>query len=180
MIRNSQLSSMNLIPMLNKIHNEFIKISSKEDMSEDELDIITDYAKTINEYILVKNNKIIRIIIGTIRLIVLNPKLVNLIRKVNYGNFEKLYESGYKENDIALILYKCGKFESISTEICKAIDKKDIISLKMFRSLLYLTKVKEDKLPIIRKLRLNIENLDPNSDIDLIETIESIISLLEP
>ncbi len=180
MISNSQLSSVNLIPMLNKIHNEFVKISYKEDMSEDELDIINDYAKTINKYILAKDNKIIRIIIGTIRLIVLNPKLVSLIRRVNYGNFEKLYESGYKQNDMALILYKCGKFESISTEIYEAIDKKNIISLKMFRSLLYSTKIKEDKFPFIRKLRLKIENLNPNSDIDLIETIESIISSLEP
>jgi len=179
MIRNSQLSPMNLIPMLNKIHNEFLKISYKEDMSEDELDIITDYAKTINKYILAKDNHIIRIIIGTIRLIVLNPKLINLIRKVNYSNFEKLYESGYKENDLALILYKCGKFESISTEICEAIDKKDINSLKMFRSLLYSTKIEEDKFPIIRILRLKIEKLSSTSDLDLIEIISSIINNLE-
>lgn len=178
MIRNSQLSPMNLIQMLNKIHNEFLKISYKEDISDDELDIITDYAKTINKYILVKDNHIIRIIIGTIRLIVLNPKLINLIRKVNYSNFEKLYESGYKENDLALILYKCGKFE-IFTEIYEAIDKKDINSLKMFRSLLYSTKIEEDKFPIIRKLRLKIEKLSSTSDLDLIEIISSIINNLE-
>ncbi len=179
MIRNSQLSPMNLIPMLNKIHNEFAKISYKEDMFEDELDIITDYAKTINKYILGKDNEIIRIIVGTIRMIVLNPKLVSLIRKINYSNFEKLYERGYKKNDIALILYKCGKFESISTEICEAIDKKDINSLKMFRNLLYSTKIEEDKLPIIRKLRLKIEQLSSTSDLDLIEIISSIINYLE-
>jgi len=170
---------MNLIPMLNKIHNEFLKISYKEDMSKDELDIITDYAKTINKYILAKDNHIIRIIIGTIRLIVLNPKLINLIRKVNYSNFEKLYESGCKENDLALILYKFGKFESISTEIFEAVDKKDINSLKMFRSLLYSTKIEEDKFPIIRKLRLKIEKLSSTSDLDLIEIITSIINNLE-
>ena len=148
-------------------------------MVEDELDIITDYAKTINKYILGKDNQIIRIIAGTIRLIVLNPKLVNLIRKINYSNFEKLYESGYKENDIALILYKCGKFESISTEICEAIDKKDINSLKNFRRLLYSTNIEEDKFLIIRELRLKIEKLSFTTDIDLINMIESIISLLE-
>lgn len=179
MIRKAQLSPMNLIPMLNKIHNEFLKISYKEDMSEDELDIITYYAKTINKYILGKDNHIIRIIIGTIRLIVLNPKLINLIRKVNYSNFEKLYESGCKENDLALILYKCGKFESISTEIFEAIDKKNINSLKMFSSLLYSTKIEEDKFPIIRKLRLKIEKLSSTSDLDLIEIISSIINCLE-
>jgi len=177
-IRNLQLSPKNLIPMLNKIHNEFVRIPYKEDMSENELDIITNYAKTINKYILAKNNDIIRIIIGTIRLIVLNPKLTHLIRKVNYSNFEKLYESGYKENDLALILYKCGKFD-ISTEIYDAIDKKDINLLKMFRSLLYSTKIEEDKFPFIKKLRLKIEKLSSTSDLDLIEIISSIINNLE-
>jgi len=110
MIRNSKLSRKNLIPMLNKIHNEFVKISYKEDISEDTLDIITNYAKTVNKYILGKDNHILRIITGTIRLFVLNQKLVNLIRKENYRDFEKLYESDNKNNEIVLILYKCGKF----------------------------------------------------------------------
>ncbi len=180
MISNSQLSRKNLIPMLNKIHNEFVKISYKEEISKDELDIITNYAKNINKYILGKDNHIIKVITGTIRLFVLNQKLVNLIRKENYRDFEKLYESGNKNNELVLILYKCGKFESISTQIYEAIDKKDINLLKIFGSLFNAINIEEDKYLIIRELRLKIENLNSNSDIDLIGIIQSIISWLEP
>ena len=179
LIRNSQLSHNNLISMLNKIHNEFVKFSNKTEISEDEFGTIMDYAKTLNDYILGKDNEIRIIIIGTMRLIALNPKLLHLIKKVNFHNFEKLYKSGYKEHDIGLILYKCGKFESVSTEIYDAIDKKDIDSLKMFERLLYSINIEEDRYHIIRKLRLKIEKLNSSIDLGLIEKIFSIISYLE-
>lgn len=179
MIESLQLSPKNLIPILNKIHNEFVKISYDEDFNENELDTIVNYVKNVNKYILGKNDDLIKIIIGTIRLLVLKPKFSDIIKSVNFRSFKKLYESGYNENDIALILYKCGYFKTISTEIYKAIDKKDINSLKNFRRLLYSTNIEEDKFLIIRELRLKIEKLSFTTDIDLINMIESIISLLE-
>ena len=179
MIRNSQLSHKNLIPMLNRIHNEFVKFSNNPEITEDECRIVSDFTKTLNEYILGKENEIIRIIVGTLRLIVLNPKLLHLVKKVNYQNLEKLYKSGYKEHDITLILYNCGMFESVSGEIYNAIDKKDLNSLKIFERLLYSINIEEDRYLIIKELRLKIEKLNLNSDLDLIETIHSIISWLE-
>ena len=179
MIESLQLSPKNLIPILNKIHNEFVKISYDEDFNENELATIVNYMKNVNKYILGKNDDLIKIIIGTIRLLVLKPKFSDIIKSVNYRSFKKLYESGYNKNDIALILYKCGYFKTISTEIYKAIDKKEINSLKNFRRLLYSTNIEEDKFLIIRELRLKIEKLSFTTDIDLINMIESIISLLE-
>jgi len=179
MMESMQLSPKNLIPILNKLHNEFVKISLKEDFNKNELDTINNYMKSITKYILGNNDDLIKIIIGTVRLLVLKPKLLEIIKNVNYHNFKKLYESGFNNNDIVLILYKCGYFKSISAEIYRAIDKKDMNSLKNFRRLLYSTNIEEDKFLIIRKLRLKIEKLSFNSDIDLINMIESIISLLE-
>lgn len=179
MIRESPLSPLSLVPMLNKIHSEFMKISHKEDMSEEELDIIKDYAATINNFTLGTKPIIRKIVTGTIRLFVLNPNLVSLIKEINYTNIEVLYDGGIKTNDIGLILYKCGKFESISKEIYKAIDDKDINSLKMFRSVLYSIKIVEDKYLFMKKLRLKNENLDKISDVNLIEIIATIINHLE-
>lgn len=180
MIKNSQLSSKNLVPMLNKIHNEFAQILIKEDFTENELDVINKYVESVDKYILSKNNDLIKkIILGTVRMLVLKPKFSELINSVNYHNFKKLYESGYKNSDITLILYKCGYFKSISTEIYKAIDKKDIYTLQNFRNLLNSTNIEENIIPIIKELRLKKEELSSSSDMNLIDMIESIISSLE-
>ncbi len=179
MIRESPLSPLNLVPMLNRIHIEFMKISHKEDMSEDELDIIKDYATTINNFTLGTKPHVLKIVTGTIRMFVLNPSLVCLIKEIIYTNFEVLYDIGHKTDDMCLILYQCGKFESIFKEICKAIDEKDINSLKMFRNVLYSIKNIDDKFLFMKKLRLKNENLDKISDINLIEIISTIINYLE-
>ena len=179
MIRESPLSPLNLVPMLNRIHTEFMKISNKDDMSEAELDIIKDYTTTINNFTLGTRPHVLKIVSGTIRLFVLNPNLVNLTKEIIYTNFEVLYDIGHKTNDICLILYQCGKFESLPKEIYKAIDEKDTDLLKMFRSVLYSIKNIDDKFLFIKKLRLKNENLDKISDINLIEIISTIINYLE-
>ena len=179
MIKNSQLSSTNLVPMLNHIHNEFAQILTKEDFTENELDIINKYIESVDKYLLSKNNDLIkRIILGTVKMLILKPKFSKLVNSVNYHNFKKLYESGYNISDIILILYKCGYFKSIPTEIYKAIDKKDIDTLHNFRNLLNSTNIEENIIPIIKELRLKKEKLSSSSDIKLIEMIESIISSL--
>jgi len=181
MISNLKLSQKNLVPMLNKIHNEFIRFSSKENFSKDEFNNIKDYVRIVNKYLLEKDNNIKKIIIGTIRLFILNPKLIKLVQEMNYNYLNKLYESGYRTDDIALILFKCGKFK-ISTEIYNAIDKKDINSLRMFRNVLYsinTNDIEESIYKMIKELRLKIENLNFHSNRELIETIEIIISWLE-
>lgn len=180
MIKNSQLSSTNIVPMLNKIHNVFAQILVKEDFTENELDVINKYVESVDKYILSKNNDLIkRIILGTVRMLVLKPKFSELVNSVNYHNFKKLYESGYKNSDITLILYKCGYFKSILTEIYKAIDKKDIYTLQNFRNLLNSTNIEENIIPIIKELRLKKEELSSSSETNLIDMIELIISNLE-
>ncbi len=179
MIKTLQFSPKNLIPILNKIHNQFVKISHKEDFTENELDTFINYAEIVNNYILNKNNELKKIILGTIRLFVLKPKFSEIIKSGNYHNFKKLYESGYNNNEITLILYICGYFKSISTEIYKAIEKKDTDLLDIYISLLISTKIEENKFDIIRNLRLKIEKLDFMSDVNLINKIESMTSCLE-
>ena len=180
MIKNSQLSSTNIVPMLNKIHNLFAKILFKEDFTENELDVIKKYIESVDKYILSKNNDLIkRPILGTVRMLVLKPIFLELVKSLNYHNFKKLYERGYNNSDITLILYKCGYFNSISTEIYKAIDKKDIDTLQNFRNLLDSTEIEENIIHIIKELRLKKEMLSSSSDLNLSDMIESIISSLE-
>ena len=180
MIKNLQLSSQNIVPMLNKIHNEFSQILIKEDFTKYELNVINKYVESVDKYILSKNNdQIIRTILGTTRMLILKPKFSELINNVNNQNFKKLYESGYNSSDLVLILYKCGYFESISNEIYKAIDKKDIEALLNFRNLLTSTNIEEDVIPFIKELRFKKEKLSSSSDTNLINMIESIISSLE-
>lgn len=179
MIKTLQFSPKNLIPMLNRIHNQFIKISHKEDFTDIELDTFINYVEIVNNYILNKNNDLKKIILGTIRLFVLKPKFSEIIKSVNYHNFKKLYESGYNNNEITLILYTCGYFKIISTEIYKAIDQKDTDLLDIYINLLVSTKIEENKYDIIKNLRIKIENLKFDTDVNLINKIESIISCLE-
>lgn len=179
MIKTSYFSLKNLIPILNGIHNQFIKISYKEDFTDNELGTFINYVEIINNYILNKNNDLKKIILGTIRLFVLKPKFSKIIKRVNYHNFKNLYESGYNSNDITLILYICGYFKRISTEIYKAIDQKDTELLDIYINLLISTNIEENKFDIIRKLRLKIEKLNFMSDVNLINKIESMISCLE-
>ncbi len=180
MIKNSQLSSTNIVPMLNKIHNVFSQILIKEDFTENELDVINKYVESVYNYILSKNNdQIKRSILGTVRMLILKPKFSEIVNTLNNHNFKELYERGYNNSDITLILYKCGYFKSISTEIFKAIDKKDIDSLQNLRNLLNSTNIEENIIPIIKELRLKKEELSSISDTRLIDMIESIISSLE-
>ena len=180
MIKNSQLSSTNIVPMLNKIHNVFSQILIKEDFTENELDVINKYVESVYNYILSKNNdQIKRSILGTVRMLILKPKFSEIVSSLNNHNFKELYERGYNNSDITLILYKCGYFKSISTEIFKAIDKKDIDSLQNLRNLLNSTNIEENIIPIIKELRLKKEELSSISDTRLIDMIESIISSLE-
>jgi len=179
MIKTLHFSPKNLIPMLNRIHNQFIKISHKEDFTDNELDIFINYVEIVNNYILNKNNDLKKIILGTIRLFVLKPKFSEIIKSGNYHNFKKLYESGYNNNEITLILYTCGYFKRISTEIYKAIDQKDTDLLDIYINLLVSTKIEENKYDIIKNLRIKIENLKFDTDVNLINKIESITSCLE-
>ena len=179
MIKTLQFSPKNLIPMLNRIHNQFIKISHKEDFTDNELDIFINYVEIVNNYSLNKNNDLKKIILGTIRLFVLKPKFSEIIKSVNYHNFKKLYESGYNNNEITLILYTCGYFKIISTEIYEAIDQKDTDLLDIYINLLVSTKIEENKYDIIKNLRIKIENLKFDTDVNLINKIESITSCLE-
>lgn len=179
MIKTLQFSPKNLMPMLNRIHNQFIKISHKEDFTDNELDIFINYVEIVNNYILNKNNDLKKIILGTIRLFVLKPKFSEIIKSGNYHNFKKLYESGYNNNEITLILYTCGYFKRISTEIYKAIDQKDTDLLDIYINLLVSTKIEENKYDIIKNLRIKIENLKFDTDVNLINKIESITSCLE-
>lgn len=179
MIKTLQFSPKNLMPMLNRIHNQFIKISHKEDFTDNELDIFINYVEIVNNYILNKNNDLKKIILGTIRLFVLKPKFLEIIKSGNYHNFKKLYESGYNNSEITLILYTCGYFKRISTEIYKAIDQKDTDLLDIYINLLVSTKIEENKYDIIKNLRIKIENLKFDTDVNLINKIESITSCLE-
>ena len=178
MIKTSNFSLKNLIPILNGIHNQFVKISHKADFNDNELTTFINYSEIMNNYIFSKNNDIKKIILGTLRLFVLKSKFLEIIKSVNYQNFKKLYESGYNSNEITLILYECGYFKKISTEIYKAIDKKDTGLLGIYTNLLISTNLEENKFDIIRNLRLKIEDLNLNSDINLINKIESLINCL--
>lgn len=179
MIKTLQFTPKNLIPILNRIHNQFVKISHKEDFTDNELDTFINYVEIVNNEILNKNNDIKKIILGTIRLFVLKPKFLEIIKSENYHNFKKLYESGYNNNEITLILYTCGYFKRISTEIYKAIDQKDTDLLDIYINLLVSTKIEENKYNIIKNLRIKIENLRFDIDVNLINKIESTISCLE-
>jgi len=179
MIKTLQFSPKNLIPILNRIHNQFVKISHKEDFNDNELDIFINYVEIVNNYILNKNNDLKKIILGTIRLFILKPKYSEIIKSVNYHNFKKLYESGYNNTEITLILYKCGYFNRISAEIYKAIDQKDTDLLDIYMNLLVSIKIEENKYNIIKNLRIKIENTKLDTDVNLINKIENIISCLE-
>ena len=138
-----------------------------------------NYVKIINDYILNENNDLKIIILATIRLFILKPKFLEIIRSVNYHNFKKLYRGGYNNNDLTLILYICGYFKSISAEIYKAIDQKNTDLLDIYINLLVSTKIEENKYDIIKNLRIKIENLKVDTDVNLINKIESTISCLE-
>ena len=177
MFERNEISPKNYESRINSI---IIEIRYISDTEEESIRTLIRFIDFINN--LLKSDidiKLKKKVLSTLFALVKNPNLAPIIKENCYDNFSNMYENGTEFVDLVRILFLLGYFDSnLSEELVKAIKTQDLVFLHTIE-LSDLSKINDDPIELIKILHSYTETLDYETNRELINYLEIIISKLE-
>jgi hypothetical protein len=179
MLENDEIPSSRIYEAYNAIRRQCISISHQFEFNETILRSFTDISTFFCSRLNKVDDYILNIILESLRENAEKPETLQIIKETCFKNLVDLYENGERNHHLIFILFVCGYYSDIIKTISNAIDNKDLRLINEFAYLLKPSRIKTDRIKLLKLLNRKIDEFDSQEDKELIKITEKLIKRLE-